>query len=164
MSLFDDVDVQYLADNFAPEQLRWEIHMANVRQTVANAWVGTDYEHPQDCFPHAECATACREAIQLIQSKKPKPKSARGRIDIEQVKTATDIVEVIECYTKLRKAGRNFVGCCPIHVEKHPSLTIYPDEQRWWCYGCNQGGDVIDFVKVMKSTDFKGAVTILGLR
>lgn len=36
---------------------------------------------------------------------------------------------------------------CPFHSDTHPSLHVYPDSRGWWCFVCNEGGDVIDFVK-----------------
>lgn len=162
MNVFDNIDVQYLVDNLTPQQLRWEIHLAHTRQALANQWLGTRYEHPEDRFPHQEYAKACLEALKIVRSQRPNPQPIRGRINVEELKARTDIVEVVERYTTLRKAGKNFTGCCPIHGDKHPSLTVYPDQQSWYCYGCNRGGDVIAFVQAVENTDFRGATTILG--
>ena len=46
----------------------------------------------------------------------------------------------------------------PGHDDRNPSLTIYPQDGRAWCYGCNRGGDVLDITAIMLSTDIKGAV------
>ena len=78
------------------------------------------------------------------------------------VKTAKVGGAVIEQYTRLRKTGKNFVGRCPIHQEKHPSLMVYPDQQKFHCYGCNWHGDVIDFIMAVEDVDFRHAVGVLN--
>lgn len=61
----------------------------------------------------------------------------------------------------LRKCGKALVGLCPLHNEKHPSFYVYPETNRCWCYGCNQGGDVINFIKLLHGFSFKEAVQYL---
>ena len=66
---------------------------------------------------------------------------------IDEVKQRTDIVEVVNQYTTLTKAGRTFKALCPLHSEKHPSFFVYPEQQSWHCFGaCNTGGDVFSFI------------------
>lgn len=52
---------------------------------------------------------------------------------------------------------------CPLHNEKTPSMKYYPDQNKWWCFSCNQGGDAIDFVMKIEGLDFIGAVKRLGV-
>jgi hypothetical protein len=63
------------------------------------------------------------------------------------VRDAAPIEEVARRYTKLEPFGGKawFTGRCPLpdHEDKTPSFYIYPPG-RWWCYGCNRGGDVVD--------------------
>lgn len=54
-------------------------------------------------------------------------------------------------YTKLRRAGRNQIGCCPLHNEKTPSFNVYPDG-GFYCFGCGKNGDVIHFLKEVGMT------------
>lgn len=54
----------------------------------------------------------------------------------------------------LRKHGRLAVGKCPLHNEKTGSFTIYLDQNSWWCYGCQEGGSVVDFVMKQNGVDF----------
>lgn len=51
--------------------------------------------------------------------------------------------------------------CCPFHREKDPSLGYYSDGKRWHCFGCNEGGSVIDFVMKFFGLDFRQAITKL---
>jgi len=82
---------------------------------------------------------------------------------IEEVKQKTDIMEIVGQYTKLTKAGKNLKGLCPFHSEKHGSFFIYPDEQRWHCFGaCNEGGDVFSFIMKQQNITFGDALRMLA--
>jgi hypothetical protein len=74
-----------------------------------------------------------------------------------------DLVPVIEKYMSLRRSGDALMGLCPFHEERHPSFYVYPHTQRFHCYGCNESGDIIDFVRLIEHTDFAGALTVLGI-
>lgn len=157
-----DLDIFYLANHFDIPQLRREIHNAEINAKVDAIWHGTEYAdtHP---FPWLYFADCCREAIEWIQAKKPVSQPIPGRfIDTVAIKAKNDIVAVIERYTGLKKTGRNFKGRCPIHADKTPSMTVYTDSQSWHCFGCNQGGDIFDFVQAVENTDFRGAAAVLG--
>ncbi len=65
---------------------------------------------------------------------------------IEEIRQKADIVEVISGYVSLKKQGRNFVGLCPFHSEDTPSFVVSPDKQIYYCFGCQHGGNVINFV------------------
>lgn len=62
----------------------------------------------------------------------------------------------------LQASGARFVALCPFHVETHPSFTIFPESQRWWCFGCQRGGDVIEFVRLLEGIGFREAVERLS--
>lgn len=50
--------------------------------------------------------------------------------------------------THLRPSGRNLKGSCPFHLERTPSFVVFPESQRWKCFGaCGEGGDVIDLLR-----------------
>jgi DNA primase len=83
---------------------------------------------------------------------------------IDEVKQKTDIVSVVSQYISLKKAGRNLVGLCPFHSEKHPSFFVYPEQQSWHCFGCNAGGDVLSFIMKKESMDFGEALRFLAAR
>lgn len=83
---------------------------------------------------------------------------------LEQIRAASDIVEVIGSYLPLKRAGANFVTLCPFHKEKTPSFNVNPHRQIFHCFGCHKGGDVFAFVKEYESVDFPEAVRRLADR
>jgi DNA primase len=64
----------------------------------------------------------------------------------------------------LHKAGRTYRGKCPNHDGKsNGSLTVYPDSQSWFCWGCGEGGDVVDFIMKLHDLSFKDACKYLNI-
>lgn len=84
------------------------------------------------------------------------------KIDFAAIKARIDLPSYISQFTDLRPAGRNFKAKCPLptHADKTASMMIYPDQQTWWCYGCQQGRDIFDFA--MKMEDKTAAELALG--
>lgn len=83
---------------------------------------------------------------------------------IEQVREANDIVEVVSDYVRLKRSGRNYFGLCPFHSEKSPSFSVAPDKQIFHCFGCGVGGNVINFVMQYEKLEFIEAVKLLADR
>jgi DNA primase len=83
---------------------------------------------------------------------------------LEQIRAASDIVDVIGSYLPLKRAGANFVALCPFHKEKTPSFNVNPHRQAFHCFGCHKGGDVFAFVKEYENVDFPEAVRRLADR
>lgn len=68
------------------------------------------------------------------------------------VKERVDIVEVVSFYVKdLKKRGKNFIALCPFHSERTPSFTVSREKQIFYCFGCNTGGDVINFISKIEN-------------
>jgi len=82
----------------------------------------------------------------------------------EQVRQATDIVELVGGYLQLRRQGRVFVGLCPWHDDTRPSLQINPERQSYKCFVCDLGGDVFSFLMQMEGVEFREALTMLAER
>src|SRR6266404_943841 len=83
---------------------------------------------------------------------------------LEQIRAASDIVDVIGGYLPLKRAGANFVALCPFHREKSPSFNVNPHRQIFHCFGCHKGGDVFSFVREFESVDFPEALRRLADR
>ena len=90
--------------------------------------------------------------------------TARDQDAKEQVRQATDIVELVGKYLDLRRQGRNFVGLCPWHNDRKPSLQVNQDRQTWKCWVCDIGGDVFSFVMQREGCDFREALQMLADR
>jgi DNA primase len=82
----------------------------------------------------------------------------------EQIRAASDIVDVIGSYLPLKRAGANFTALCPFHKEKSPSFNVNPQKQIFHCFGCHKGGDVFTFVKEYENIGFMDAVRRLAER
>ncbi len=83
---------------------------------------------------------------------------------IEEVRTATDIVDVISAYVRLKRRGKSYVGLCPFHKEKTPSFHVTPEKQMFYCFGCHEGGNVFSFVMKTEKVSFIEAVRTLANR
>ncbi len=81
---------------------------------------------------------------------------------IARVKDETDIVEIVRQHVNLKAAGSVYKGLCPFHAEKTPSFIVTPSRQRYHCFGCATGGDVISFVMETEGVTFPEAVEILA--
>ena len=84
---------------------------------------------------------------------------------IDQVKDRLDIVEIVQSYVPLKKAGRNYKGLCPFHAEKTPSFVVFPETGTWHCFGaCDTGGDLFTFIMKQENLDFGEALRVLAQR
>ena len=90
-----------------------------------------------------------------------KGRKPKGWFSEEQIQQALAVPIENLINQPLRKSGKTLVGLCPLHNERHPSFYIYPETNSCWCYGCNQGGDVINFIKLLHGYEFKEAVQYL---
>lgn len=68
------------------------------------------------------------------------------------------IEQLASLKVKLRKSGKNYVGLCPFHPDKNPSLFIYPNTNSFYCFACLKGGDAISFVMLLENLKFPEAV------
>lgn len=84
------------------------------------------------------------------------------KIDTEQLKQENPIETVIGRFLDLKKDGSGFKACCPFHDEKTPSFNVNTSTQTFKCFGCGEGGDVIEFIAKHKSLEFKEACEFLG--
>jgi len=83
---------------------------------------------------------------------------------IREIHARIDIAGFIGQYVSLRKRGNDLVGLCPFHSEKTPSFHVHPDRGFFKCFGCNEGGDVIAFVRKLENLDFPDAVRLLAAK
>jgi DNA primase len=84
----------------------------------------------------------------------------------EQLKSSVDIVKTIGDYVRLKRTGSTgrYMGLCPFHTEKTPSFNVNATMQRYKCFGCGQGGDVLQFVMEIERISFFEALKLLAER
>lgn len=81
---------------------------------------------------------------------------------IQEILERIDLVALISRYVELKKAGRSFRGLCPFHGEKTPSFHVFPESRHYKCFGCDEGGDAISFLKRQGALSFVDAVRELA--
>ena len=84
------------------------------------------------------------------------------RAKIEEIQRQTDIVGLIGQYVPLKKLGRNFRGLCPFHSEKNPSFYVNPEKGIYYCFGCQKGGNAVNFLMEYEKLDFPDAIRRLA--
>jgi phage/plasmid primase-like uncharacterized protein len=80
-----------------------------------------------------------------------------GNVDIDAIKDQHPLAEVVGRHVVLKRRGHQLIGLCPFHDERTPSFTIYPQDQRYHCYGCAAHGDIFDFLQHMEGLDIRAA-------
>lgn len=83
---------------------------------------------------------------------------------VDDVRAASDLVDVVSDRIRLKKQGQRFVGLCPFHNEKSPSFSVDPVQGLYYCFGCRRGGDVFKFVEEVEGVGFLDAVRLLADR
>ena len=81
---------------------------------------------------------------------------------IQELLNRVDVVDVIDKSVPLKKAGSNYVACCPFHQEKSPSFTVSPTKQFYHCFGCGAHGSALSFLIEYQGMSFVDAVEDLA--
>jgi DNA primase len=88
-----------------------------------------------------------------------------GRIPqefLDQLLNRVDLIEIVNSRVPLRRAGREFMACCPFHAEKTPSFSVSPNKQFYHCFGCGAHGNAIGFLMAYERLEFLDAVEELA--
>lgn len=83
---------------------------------------------------------------------------------LDQLRDRISVVELISADISLKRAGHNYVACCPFHKEKTPSFSVNDARGRYRCFGCNKGGDAISWMMAFHHFSFRDAVEHLARR
>lgn len=84
-------------------------------------------------------------------------------VDIPALKQRHQMGDIVEASgVQLRGRGRVRQGICPFHEEAEGSFTVYADSQRWYCFGCGLGGDVLDFIQRLDGVGLPEAIRRLS--
>jgi DNA primase len=81
---------------------------------------------------------------------------------IDDLRTQANILQVVQEYVPLKRAGARYTGLCPFHNEKTPSFGVNPEKGFFHCFGCNAGGDVFKFLELHEKIGFQDAVRMLA--
>ena len=81
---------------------------------------------------------------------------------IDDLRLQANIVQVVQDYVPLRRAGTKYKGLCPFHSEKTPSFHVDPEKGFFHCFGCHAGGDVFKFLELHEKVGFPDAVRMLA--
>ncbi len=80
----------------------------------------------------------------------------------DRVKRRADMFAVAGKYARLRRTGRQYVGLCPLHSERHPSFYVHPERKIFFCFGCGIGGDIFRLVMLVERCTFSEAVELVA--
>ncbi|MBI2834097.1 MAG: DNA primase, partial [Acidobacteria bacterium] len=83
---------------------------------------------------------------------------------IDDLRTQADIVQVVQDYVPLKRAGASYKGLCPFHAEKTPSFHVNREKGFFHCFGCGAGGDVFKFLELHQKRGFLETVRLLAGR
>ena len=83
---------------------------------------------------------------------------------LDELRSRSDIVQIVSGYVALNKKGRKYWGLCPFHGEKTPSFSVDGEQQLYYCFGCKAGGNVFHFYMEMEHCTFNEAVAQLAER
>jgi DNA primase len=81
---------------------------------------------------------------------------------IDDLRRQADIVRVVQDYVSLKKKGANWMACCPFHKEKTASFSVSPAKDIFYCFGCQKGGSVFNFVMEIERVTFPDAIKIVA--
>ena len=81
---------------------------------------------------------------------------------IEEIKRRLSLVDLAETYISLKRSGKNYIGLCPFHDDKNPSLYVNEEKGLYHCFSCGAGGDIFSFLMNYNNISFKEAVEELA--
>lgn len=75
---------------------------------------------------------------------------------VEEVKSKVDLIAEISRFVELTQVGNRYTGFCPFHANVNtPAFYVFPDNSNWYCFGCDEGGDVFNFLERTEGKTFK---------
>lgn len=77
---------------------------------------------------------------------------------LDELLTRINILDVVSEFVTLRRAGKNYVGLCPFHKEKTPSFSVSTEKQIYYCFGCREGGNAVNFLMKYENLTFQEAL------
>lgn len=81
---------------------------------------------------------------------------------VGEIKRRADVLAIINRYTRLKLSGKQHLGLCPLHSERHPSFYVDAKKKVFYCFGCGAGGDLFRFIMLAEGCDFRRALEIVA--
>jgi len=144
-----EIDIMDMRLWFVPD----DEAVARAREVAFGLMWDTFHQQAETMFSKALTAD---EYIAAVEAENTPLMPQSTRIDYNEIKRRLPLLDYIMRWDEVKQTGRTFRGHCPIHADKTPSMVIYPDDGiggKWWCYVCNEGGDVIDYERARLQTD-----------
>ena len=82
--------------------------------------------------------------------------------ELNELRSACDIVDIISSYIPLTLKGKNYFGVCPFHDDHSPSMSVSKDKQMYKCFSCGEAGNVFTFVQNFENVSFSEAINIVA--
>ncbi len=82
-------------------------------------------------------------------------------VDLDLIRSSHPLPAVVGASVKLIRAGNEWKACCPFHVDRSPSFTIFDGGERFHCFGCGAGGDVLDYLQRAHDVTLREAAAML---
>ncbi|MEX0998643.1 MAG: CHC2 zinc finger domain-containing protein [Thermodesulfobacteriota bacterium] len=104
-----------------------------------------------------------QHCLELLEKRNifTKPATFTDHVNRKSLKERLDISDIIGQSVRLHQYGKTLKGCCPFHNDHSPSFVVYLKDQRWWCFSCNEGGDIFSFLQKLHNCNFREAVNKL---
>lgn len=139
---------------------RWLLHRPDDREYPEAVQRNSELEHrARICAATRELAHRARHNVSY-----PHVETGWSRDDLDEIKRRVTIEGEIGLARALHRRGRVLVALCPFHDDHDPSLVVWPDSQRWRCFACDIGGDVIAWAQAWQRCSFSDAVGYLSAR
>lgn len=103
-----------------------------------------------------------RRLLHLNEGLEPQTIPRSNGLDAATVKASVSLVEVVGQYVELKQRGRDWWGCCPFSQERTPSFKVNPERGQFYCFSCQEKGDVFSFVQKMEALSFPEALKVLA--
>src|SRR5258706_15470747 len=81
---------------------------------------------------------------------------------MDDLRRQADIVRIVQDYVSLKKTGAKWVAPCPFHKETKPSFSVIPAKEIFYCFGCQKGGSVFNFIMEIERVAFPQAIKIVA--
>src|SRR2546430_16458664 len=81
---------------------------------------------------------------------------------IDDLRRQADIVRIVQDYVSLKKTGANWVGRCPFHKETKGSFSVNASKEIFYCFGCQKGGSVFNFIMEIERVPFPEAIKLVA--